>query len=547
VREVVAPGCDPKTTPVGEIAEEPHYTVDLEMDLEEAFHFLEERDAERVPVVEEGRLVGVLSRDLLQRRWPRTRPRKRTTLPSSAGYGVIVATIRVRAPSSVFLFGVCLPVVVFTLLAEEAKEGERLPLDRAVGGLFHVRSGLTAPGMDDALALGLWGAATLFSVLALVLVWRGRSRQVVFWTVAITGVTLIALIPSGIALLFGRWEAFPSSSATVAMAAVAALMFLAGSGRRRAIITTIGALFLVGYGFSLVYLGWSNPSYVVAGWCVSVAWVSGVRLAIPPDSESRMATAASLRSFARGLLHRQPVDDFFDWLRFRFDTFPRSVGWARLLRLPNLHESTYHALPWVGLRAGRRVESTTSRWQKIAPLVQGHGVRSVIDIGSSAGWFGFKLAELGVRTIAVERSSQGLRLGLYTRKKSGLDDVSFLAMEVSPSTVHQLPAADCVLLLSVWHHFVREWGLEAATVMLAVIWEKTGQLLFFETGENEMPARYRLPPMIPDARSWLTEFLADTCAGASIVHLGFHEALSSDEELCRRNLFVVVRDAQQQV
>jgi CBS domain-containing protein len=68
VREVVAPGRDPRETPVGEIAEEPHYTIDSKMDLEEAFHFLEEHDAERVPVVEDGRLVGVLSRSVLQRR-----------------------------------------------------------------------------------------------------------------------------------------------------------------------------------------------------------------------------------------------------------------------------------------------------------------------------------------------------------------------------------------------------------------------------------------------------------------------------------------------
>jgi CBS domain-containing protein len=68
VREVVAPGRDPRETPVGEIAEEPHYTIDSKMDLEAAFHFLEKHDAERVPVVEDGRLVGVLSRSVLQRR-----------------------------------------------------------------------------------------------------------------------------------------------------------------------------------------------------------------------------------------------------------------------------------------------------------------------------------------------------------------------------------------------------------------------------------------------------------------------------------------------
>jgi len=74
VREVVATGRDPRETPVGEIAEEPLYTLDSEMDLEEAFRFLEEHDAERVPVVEGGRLVGVLSRSVLQRRLAEDEP-----------------------------------------------------------------------------------------------------------------------------------------------------------------------------------------------------------------------------------------------------------------------------------------------------------------------------------------------------------------------------------------------------------------------------------------------------------------------------------------
>lgn len=68
VREVVAAGRDPRSTPVGDIAEPPHYTLDSELSLEEGFHFLEEHDAERVPVTENGRLVGVLSRSVLQRR-----------------------------------------------------------------------------------------------------------------------------------------------------------------------------------------------------------------------------------------------------------------------------------------------------------------------------------------------------------------------------------------------------------------------------------------------------------------------------------------------
>jgi CBS domain-containing protein len=68
VREVVALGRNPQTTPLREIAEEPNQTIESAMPLADAFALLEERDLERVPVVEDGKLVGVLSRSSVQRR-----------------------------------------------------------------------------------------------------------------------------------------------------------------------------------------------------------------------------------------------------------------------------------------------------------------------------------------------------------------------------------------------------------------------------------------------------------------------------------------------
>lgn len=68
VREVVAAGRDPGTTTLGAIAEPPRFTIEADMPVDEAFRLLEEHDLERVPVVEGGRLVGVLSRSVLQRR-----------------------------------------------------------------------------------------------------------------------------------------------------------------------------------------------------------------------------------------------------------------------------------------------------------------------------------------------------------------------------------------------------------------------------------------------------------------------------------------------
>jgi CBS domain-containing protein len=75
VREVVAPGRDPRTTRLREIAEPPNATVDSDMPLVQAFAYLEENDYERVPVVDdEGRLVGVLSRSSVQRRLAEDEP-----------------------------------------------------------------------------------------------------------------------------------------------------------------------------------------------------------------------------------------------------------------------------------------------------------------------------------------------------------------------------------------------------------------------------------------------------------------------------------------
>ena len=68
VREIVAAGLDPRATPLARIAEEPIATLESDLPLDEAFHFLEERDLERVPVVEDGRFVGVLSRSGIRRR-----------------------------------------------------------------------------------------------------------------------------------------------------------------------------------------------------------------------------------------------------------------------------------------------------------------------------------------------------------------------------------------------------------------------------------------------------------------------------------------------
>jgi CBS domain-containing protein len=74
VENVVAPGNDPRSTSLAEVAVEPALVLDADLPLDEGYRLLEEAEAERAPVVEAGRLVGVLSRSVVQRRLAEDEP-----------------------------------------------------------------------------------------------------------------------------------------------------------------------------------------------------------------------------------------------------------------------------------------------------------------------------------------------------------------------------------------------------------------------------------------------------------------------------------------
>lgn len=68
VEHVVAAGLDPRTTPASVAAVPPVLVLDAGLALEEGYRLLEEAEVERAPVTDEGRLTGVLSRSVVQRR-----------------------------------------------------------------------------------------------------------------------------------------------------------------------------------------------------------------------------------------------------------------------------------------------------------------------------------------------------------------------------------------------------------------------------------------------------------------------------------------------
>jgi hypothetical protein len=175
------------------------------------------------------------------------------------------------------------------------------------------------------------------------------------------------------------------------------------------------------------------------------------------------------------------------------------------------------------------------------PLIEEYGVESAVDIGCNMGWFSIQLSQLGIVTTGIESEPKYYRTALHAKNKLQLESLGILAATLSPDNTALLPSADCFLFLSVWHHLVRRYGVESTSAFTRRVWERTERVLFFESGEDEIPASWGLPLLEPTAREWFERYLGSTCGGAQIRHLGEHQAFAPNGQLCLRNLYAVVR------
>ena len=218
-----------------------------------------------------------------------------------------------------------------------------------------------------------------------------------------------------------------------------------------------------------------------------------------------------------------------DELQFRFDVFP------------TLH---YQPLPWLGLNTAKRGEGTEARWQAIEQSLD-NSIKTALDIGCNVGYFCFSLALKRIPTLGVDMDDRLLRIARYAARKIQVPGAGFCNLLIDRNTVALLPQADLVLLLSVWHHWVRAYGLEDASQMLAAVWKRSNKVLFFETGEAEMPPEFGLLALKTSARAWLEDYLRATCSDATVTWAGSFKAFAPHgnevEKVAYRNLFKLVR------
>jgi hypothetical protein len=224
------------------------------------------------------------------------------------------------------------------------------------------------------------------------------------------------------------------------------------------------------------------------------------------------------------------------------ETAERTADSARLL-LDSLSDPVYQPVAELGRRyvSADRAAGTHSRWSAMRPVIDEVSPASAADIGCNAGWFTLEVGRLGIPTIGVESHPPYYRAALAAVHRSSLHNVGILALELGPATMGLLPNVDCMTFLSVWHHIVRDEGLNGASEFLRSLWSHTGKLMFFETGESKEfeNTGFGLPDMVPDARQWLTDYLTRTCESAAVTHLGVHP--SGPGSPSTRSLFAVRR------
>ncbi|MFK4227601.1 hypothetical protein [Streptomyces sp. NPDC019890] len=226
---------------------------------------------------------------------------------------------------------------------------------------------------------------------------------------------------------------------------------------------------------------------------------------------------------------RRILDDAIDLVRLKLDALPDGV---------------YQPVPGLPVRKAKRAVGSRSRWVAMEPVIERLGVKSAMDVGSNVGYFPIMLASRGVPSVALESVPKYVRTTTTAVRRNQLDNVAVMELELRPDTLGLLPATDCTLVLSLWHHLVRNQGLDTATDLLRELWARTGKVMFFDSGEDEMPESFGLPRMVPTPDAWLSEYLQETCAGGRIEHLGRHRAFDAAGLPTDRALFAVIREQQ---
>jgi SAM-dependent methyltransferase len=183
-----------------------------------------------------------------------------------------------------------------------------------------------------------------------------------------------------------------------------------------------------------------------------------------------------------------------------------------------------------GLYQQKLVVGMEERWQKIRDRLDSHD-GSLLDLGCNAGVFTRRAADLGVVALGCDIDPKAIAMAV--RAHAGVQRLSFMQFELTPSTIEYLPTVDVVLCLSVHHYWVRIHGEDQAWGMLGGLLRKTNRKLFFEPASRLSKYKPAQPAFITRDRASIERYNVERLrtvvpAGATITCLGDAPALKRE-------------------
>jgi len=211
------------------------------------------------------------------------------------------------------------------------------------------------------------------------------------------------------------------------------------------------------------------------------------------------------------------ITKILSWIQFRLDTTKYFIDKPKF---------DYQPIPWVGIaEANIRGGATTKRWNAIKKHVLSQD-KSFKDIGCCVGYFCISATEeLGLISLGIDIDDRFLRISRYAVPENSDGKCNFIKLRIDKKTVNYLPATDITLCFSIWHHWVSNYGLGDATLILKSLWNSTNRVMFFESGQEEVKDEFNLPfPSDQKAKDWLCDYLAESLENSVVKSVGQFKA-----------------------
>jgi 2-polyprenyl-3-methyl-5-hydroxy-6-metoxy-1,4-benzoquinol methylase len=155
---------------------------------------------------------------------------------------------------------------------------------------------------------------------------------------------------------------------------------------------------------------------------------------------------------------------------------------------------------------------------------------SCLDIGCNEGFFVFKLADRGGFCVGVDSGRNEIMAANSIKSIYQINNVIFSNMHVEPKDFKGFPIFNVVIFLSVFHHLVKNNGVDFAKNFVREIASINSKYLVFETGQpNEKGVTWaeNMNFMLPDVDLWVKKMLLE-CGYKKVTIIGKNKSIRSD-------------------